>query len=143
MKYSFGTHKKIPIMLYLLLVIDEGGLPLYSYNFSKKENIDNLLISGLISAIISFSQEVLGKGVETLRSITHQGRAVIIEQQDNVMAVLVADNETFESRLQVRKFLKEAVNQIRQKLGKEPVKQEELGPLVKSIFDESPFTLDE
>ncbi len=143
MRYSFGSHKKIPIILYLLLVIDEGGLPLYSYNFSKKENIDDLLISGLITAIINFSQEVLGKGVETLRSINHQGRAVIIEQQNNVMAVLVADNETFESRLQVRKFLKEAVNQIRQKLGKDPVKQEELGPLVESIFEESPFTLDD
>lgn len=142
MKYSFGTHKKIPIILYLLLVIDEGGLPYYSYNFSEKEQIDDLLISGLITAIISFSEEVLGKGVETLRSITHQGRAVIIEQQDNIMAVLVAEDETFESRLQVRKFLKEAVRQIRNKMNKELVKREEFQPLVESIFNASPFTLE-
>ncbi|MHA1345706.1 MAG: tetratricopeptide repeat protein, partial [Candidatus Heimdallarchaeaceae archaeon] len=76
-KFSFGTHKKIPIVLYLLLVIDEGGLPLYSYNFTETKGMDDLLVSGLITAIINFSSEVLGKGVETLRSINHEGRAVI------------------------------------------------------------------
>ncbi|MCE7743394.1 MAG: hypothetical protein GOP50_13165 [Candidatus Heimdallarchaeota archaeon] len=141
-QFSFGTHKKIPIILYLLLVIDEGGLPLYSYNFSKKQDIDDLLISGLISAIINFSQEVLGKGVETLRSIIHEGRSVIIERQDNVMAVLVSDNETFESRLQVRKFLKEAMGTIKQKITAKTIDQEEFQPLVETIFKEAPFTVE-
>ena len=141
-KFSFGTHKKIPIILYFLLVIDEGGLPLYSYNFSKKQDIDDLLISGLISAIINFSQEVLGKGVETLRSITHEGRAVIIERQENIMAVLVSDNETFESRLQVRKFLKEAMSKIKKKVSARPINQEEFQPIVESVFAEAPFSVE-
>jgi len=141
-KFSFGTHKKIPIILYLLLVIDEGGLPLYSYNFSKKQDMDDLLISGLISAIINFSQEVLGKGVETLRSINHEGRSVIIERQENIMAVLVSDNETFESRLQVRKFLKESMRKIKLKISAKPINQEEFHPLVKTIFDNAPFEID-
>ncbi len=141
-KFSFGTHKKIPIILYFLLVIDEGGLPLYSYNFSKKQDIDDLLISGLISAIINFSQEVLGKGVETLRSITHEGRAVIIERQEKIMAVLVSDNETFESRLQVRKFLKEAMSKIKKKVSARPINQEEFQPIVESIFAEAPFSVE-
>ena len=141
-RFSFGTHKKIPIILYLLLVIDEGGLPLFSYNFSEKQDMDDLLVSGLISAIISFSSEVLGKGVETLRSINHEGRAVIIEQQENIMAVLVADNETFESRLQVRKCLKEAVTKVKDSLSIKKLNQEEFQPIVQQIFSDSPFTLE-
>ncbi len=142
MTFSFGSHKKIPIILYLLLVLDESGLPLYSYKFSKKEVMDDLLVSGLISAIINFSTEVLGEGTETLRSINHEGKAVIIEKQDNVMAVLVADNETFESRLQVRKFLKESISKIKVKLQLEAIKEEEFHPLVESIFESSPFEVE-
>ncbi|NPD90114.1 MAG: tetratricopeptide repeat protein [Asgard group archaeon] len=142
MSFSFGSPKKIPIILYMLLVIDEGGLPLYSYKFSRKESIDDLLVSGLISAIINFSAEVLGKGTETLRSITHDGRAVIIEKQENVMVVLVADTETFESRLLVRKFLKESIPKLRDKLALEQVNEEEFHPLVESIFKASPFSLE-
>ena len=142
MTFSFGSHKKIPIILYLLLVLDESGLPLYSYKFSKKEVIDDLLVSGLISAIINFSAEVLGKGTETLRSINHEGKAVIIEKQDNVMAVLVADNETFESRLQVRKFLKESISKIKVKLELKAIKEEEFHPLVESIFESSLFEVE-
>jgi len=143
MTFSFGTHKKMPIMLYLLLVMDEAGLPLYSYSFSEDEWMDDLLVSGLISAIITFSSEVLGKGVETLRSINHEGKAVIIEQQGNIMAVLVADNETFESRLQVRKFLKEALVTISSTMKTKQVEEAELRPLVETIFESSPFKLDE
>jgi tetratricopeptide (TPR) repeat protein len=142
MSFSFGAPKKIPIILYMLLVIDEGGLPLYSYKFSRKESIDDLLVSGLITAIINFSAEVLGQGTETLRSINHEGRAVIIEKQDNVMAVLVADTETFESRLQVRKFLKESISKLRDKLALEQVNEKEFHPLVESIFEASPFSLE-
>ncbi len=140
-KFSFGTHKKIPIVLYLLLVIDEGGLPLYSYNFTETKGMDDLLVSGLITAIINFSSEVLGKGVETLRSINHEGRAVIIEQQENIMAVLVADNETFVCRLKVRKFLKEAVTKIKENITIKTIDQEEFQPLVHEVFFDPPFTL--
>ena len=143
MTFSFGTHKKMPILLYLLLVMDEAGLPLYSYSFSEDEGMDDLLVSGLISAIITFSSEVLGKGVETLRSINHEGKAVIIEQQGNIMAVLVADNETFESRLQVRKFLKEALESISKRIKTKKVDEEELRPLVETIFETSPFKFEE
>jgi len=141
-KFSFGDHKKIPTILYLLLVIDEGGLPLFSYNFSKTKDIDDLLVSGLITAIINFSSEVLGKGVDTLRSINHEGRAVIIEQQENIMAVLVADNETFESRLQVRKFLKEAIIKVKENISVKVINQEEFQPIVKEVFSDSPFTVE-
>ncbi len=141
-KFSFGAHKKIPIILYLLLVIDEGGLPLYSYNFSETKDMDDLLVSGLITAIINFSSEVLGKGIDTLRSINHEGRAVIIEQQENIMAVLVADNETFEGRLQVRKFLKEAITKIKENISIKVINQEEFQPIVHSVFSDSPFTLE-
>ena len=142
MSFTFGVPKKIPIILYMLRVIDEGGLPLYSYKFSRKESIDDLLVSGLISAIINFSAEVLGKGTETLRSINHEGRAVIIEKQENIMAVLVADTETFESRLQVRKFLKESISKLRDRLAIEQIAEEEFHPLVESIFEASPFSLE-
>ena len=139
-KFSFGEHKKIPIVLYLLLVIDEGGLPLYSHKFTETKDMDDLLVSGLITAIINFSSEVLGKGVETLRSINHEGRAVIIEQQENIMAVLVADNETFVCRLQVRKFLKEAITKIKDNISIKTIDQEEFQPIVNDVFSESPFT---
>lgn len=138
-KFSFGSHKKMPRILHLLLVIDEGGLPLYSYNFKEVKDMDDLLVSGLITAIINFSSEVLGKGVETLRSINHEGRAVIIEQQEDIMAVLVADNETFESRLQVRKFLKEALIKIKKNIPIREIDQEEFRPIVQDVFSESPF----
>ena len=111
-------------------------------NKFEKENIDEILVSGLISAIISFSSEVLGRGVETLRSINHEGRAVIIEQQENIMAVLVADNETFEGRLQVRKFLKEAIVKVKENISHKVINQEEFQPIVEEIFSESPFTLE-
>ncbi|MHA1466172.1 MAG: hypothetical protein ACTSQ2_13870, partial [Candidatus Heimdallarchaeaceae archaeon] len=105
------------------------------------KGMDDLLVSGLITAIINFSSEVLGKGVETLRSINHEGRAVIIEQQENIMAVLVADNETFVCRLQVRKFLKEAVTKIKENMSIQTIDQEEFQPIVHEVFTESPFSL--
>ncbi len=139
--FSFGDHKDIPIVLYLLLVMDEGGLPLYSYHFTETKDMDDLLVSGLITAIVNFSAEVLGKGVETLRSINHEGRAVIIEQQENIMAVLVADNETFVCRLKVKKFLKEAVLKIKDNISLKEIDQEEFQPIVQDVFSETHFEL--
>ena len=54
--YELETiEKDTPVML---LILNEYGIPLYSYNFSK-EKYDSILFSGFLSALNSILKEVL------------------------------------------------------------------------------------
>ncbi|UJG44128.1 MAG: hypothetical protein K9W46_02850 [Candidatus Heimdallarchaeum endolithica] len=133
--FSFGKHKTVPTKLYLLLVINEAGIPLISHSFTEEEMIDKVLVSGLISAIINFSSEVLGKGEETLRSINHEGKAVIVEKRGNVMGILVAEDENFEMRLELRQFLQRALDKL---VSEQPIVREndsEIISIIEEVFE--------
>ena len=55
----------------IVLVIDDGGLPIFEYpklesEFKSIETDDNILISGLFSAINTFGKKVLGEEVQQM-----------------------------------------------------------------------------
>ncbi|UJG41335.1 MAG: tetratricopeptide repeat protein [Candidatus Heimdallarchaeum aukensis] len=133
--FSFGKHKTVPTKLYLLLAINEAGIPLVSHSFTEEEMVDDLLVSGLISAIINFSSEVLGKGGETLRSINHEGKAVIVEKKDNVMGILVAEDENFEMRLELRQFLQKALDKLVSGLPIVRENDSEIFSIIEEVFE--------
>lgn len=141
--FAFGKYKKIPTEIDLILLINEGGTPLFSYSFDTKDSSfnDDMLISGLISAIVSFSKEVLGReGAECLRSIKHEGKNVLIEEGDDIMAILVVRHETFETRLILRKFLKNVSSLMENKRRDKLLEMKDIMPLIEKCFED--FDLD-
>ena len=52
---------EIPV---LLLIIEEGGIPLFSHTFSQELSFEEDIISNFISAFNSFSEELFSKGLD-------------------------------------------------------------------------------
>lgn len=65
--YSFGSSEFFGFLqkqhAQKLLMVGDGGIPLYTYNFRNRENVleDEMLFGGAITAISSLFKETLGK----------------------------------------------------------------------------------
>ena len=55
----------------LLLVLSDGGLPIFSYVFSKDWSFEDDLLGGFLSAINSFSGELFSKGLDRAKFGEH------------------------------------------------------------------------
>jgi len=55
----------------LLLVLSEGGLPIFSYVFSEDWSFEDDLLGGFLSAINSFSGELFSKGLDRAKFGEH------------------------------------------------------------------------
>jgi len=90
--------------LFSLIVIDRRtGLPIFVHHFNEKLEMDSTLIGGFISAITSFSNELLGQ-TGLLRSINHEGFTVMMEHKDNWIVTLIGDKESFDVRYKIKSF---------------------------------------
>ncbi len=90
--------------LFSLIVIDRRtGLPIFVHHFNEKLEMDSTLIGGFISAITSFSNELLGQ-TGLLRSINHEGFTVMMEHKENWIITLIGDKESFDVRYKIRTF---------------------------------------
>jgi hypothetical protein len=87
-----------------LIAIDRvSGLPEYVYYFDTKVQVDSSLVSGFVTAISSFTNELMEtKGL--LRSINHEGFALLMEHTESRTVTLVASEETFDVRYLLREF---------------------------------------
>ncbi|MFX1233998.1 MAG: tetratricopeptide repeat protein [Promethearchaeota archaeon] len=63
-KSSFKESKLTPETPILLLIIGEGGLPVFSHSFTEELSFQNGIISGFLSAFNSFSNEIFSKGLD-------------------------------------------------------------------------------
>ncbi len=100
-----GQLKQVPRPdLYILLTLSRNsGLSEYVYKFDSDIDMDSGLISGFVSAITTFSSEVMGK-IGMLRSINHEGFTLMMEHTKNRIITLIAEEESFDIRYLLREF---------------------------------------
>ncbi|WP_457556708.1 tetratricopeptide repeat protein [Candidatus Harpocratesius sp.] len=106
MKFSFNrAPKKIDIKTFGLMIIDSAGLPVYTHFLEDELKKEDIIISGLISAINSFSQNVLKeKEIGALKSIQHENINILLENQNERLIVLIANKDSFILRNKMLQF---------------------------------------
>jgi hypothetical protein len=65
---SLETSSEEPVVL---LIMNEGGIPIFSHVFSEDWSFENDLISGFLSAINSFSGELFSEGLDRAKFGEH------------------------------------------------------------------------
>ncbi|MDF1538481.1 MAG: tetratricopeptide repeat protein, partial [Candidatus Thorarchaeota archaeon] len=100
-----GTFKAIPRpdIHVLITLCKESGLSEYVFHFNSEIEMDSGLIGSFISAISTFSREVMGK-IGMLRSINHEGFTLMMEHTDTRIVTLIAQEESFDIRYLLREF---------------------------------------
>ncbi len=87
-----------------LIAIDRtSGLPEYVYYFDTKVQVDSSLVSGFVTAISAFTNELM-ETQGLLRSINHEGFALLMEHTESRTVALVVSEETFDIRYLLREF---------------------------------------
>lgn len=82
-----------PQRIYKLIVVNNAGLPVYSYNFLKSsKQIDESLVSGGVSAVSSMLGEVLG--ASGIQSISFESHKMMIRTYPKFNAILFAERES-------------------------------------------------
>jgi len=94
------TYRAAPQSLF---VATTEGLDVFSYTFGTLK-IDPALISGMLTAIISFVKEAT-RSRQSLRTIEHGDVVLVVEYGKYVFATIVTDQETPDIRMRLRKFL--------------------------------------
>jgi len=90
----------------MFLIITDAGIPLYSYYFESDFQMDKTLISGFLSAILYFSEELQATRKkpgskpekEKLEAIKHKQFEIILEKQEGFCTAIIAEKETYSLR---------------------------------------------
>lgn len=103
------TDSYEPLDFTLLMVIEEGGLPLFDYVFKQKvdTNIELTLLSGALTAVSSFMNEMM-KEKGDLNLVRH-GKHFIITDKDNktgISAVIFSNKHDPELKKALHEFQK-------------------------------------
>ncbi|MFX0092032.1 MAG: tetratricopeptide repeat protein [Candidatus Hodarchaeota archaeon] len=106
-KFSFNQRpSQINYKIYGVILLNDSGIPFYSNFLDKPLAKDTLLISGLISAINSFSTQLFGETASgALKSIRHENLDLLLEAKDDILIALITDRDTFELRNKLLQFL--------------------------------------
>ncbi len=88
-----------------LLVIHESGMPLYDYEFKafQNEEVNEMMLSGLILAIKTVASEVLGKN-GVLEEIKFRGMEILLLVHEEIIFMLIAQKRSSFLRSALRKF---------------------------------------
>lgn len=94
--------------IYALYFIErDSGICMYQQKFSGIE-VDPDRLSGFISAIVSFSEELLPKmGEEWLKTIDRGSFKLLVERGNNVYGLLIAETENPELRIKLKHLVEE------------------------------------
>ncbi|UCE10663.1 MAG: tetratricopeptide repeat protein [Candidatus Thorarchaeota archaeon] len=102
---SKKTQEVLFKVLGCLVIFREGGFEVYARYSDDKLSSDPSLVSALISAVASFTQELREDAVGELHSIIHHDIAVLLEHGEYVTCALLADKDTYDARVLLRRFL--------------------------------------
>ena len=96
-----------PLDFTLLMVIEEGGLPLFDYVFQKKldTEIELTLLSGALTAVSSFMNETL-KEKGTLNLVRHGNHFILTDKDANtgISTVIFSNKQDPELKKALREF---------------------------------------
>jgi tetratricopeptide (TPR) repeat protein len=102
-KRAIETPEPNPEVPVLLLIIGEGGFPLFSNPFKEKLIIEEDLVSAFLSAFNSFSSEVFSKGLDRAKF----GEYMILFQSAGSFSVCyLFKGQTYTARQKLNKFAK-------------------------------------
>jgi tetratricopeptide (TPR) repeat protein len=136
-----GTFKPVPRpdIHVLITLCKESGLSEYVYHFNSEIEMDSGLIGGFISAITTFSSEVMGK-IGMLRSINHEGFTLMMEHTDTRIVTLIAQQESFDIRYLLREFANQLEEMIPEVLleGIQDDTFDKVDAVVMNLFSASP-----
>ena len=92
--YSAFEPKYSEIFRSLLIIENRSGLSLYSYS-SEEQRVDDMIVSGFLSAIDSFALELTGGTKSDLNEITYKGFKVqLVSNQDIKVALFLTEQPT-------------------------------------------------
>ncbi|MFQ5832844.1 MAG: hypothetical protein ACE5H4_09095 [Candidatus Thorarchaeota archaeon] len=93
-----------PVKLYQLIVMNPDiGLPIYTYNFEEVKET-GIHVYGLLSAVSTVGSEIM-PDAGLIRTLTHEGKTIMMEHDGDLMGALIADRESFRARMGVRSFI--------------------------------------
>ncbi|MFX1331312.1 MAG: hypothetical protein ACFE9W_07135 [Promethearchaeota archaeon] len=96
----------VPVKIYRLVVMQPRvGLPIYTYDFDAEMEEASFLVYGLLSAVTSVGSEIF-PDAGRIRSLSHEGKTIIMEHQGEYMGALIAEKENFRARISLSNFLK-------------------------------------
>ncbi|MFX0050335.1 MAG: hypothetical protein ACFE8U_03490, partial [Candidatus Hermodarchaeota archaeon] len=95
-----------PLDFSLLLVIEEGGLPIFDYSFHKKldVSVELTLLSGALTAVSSFMSETLKEKGE-LNLVRHGSHFILTDRVGGIAAAVFSNKQDPELRKSLREFL--------------------------------------
>ena len=96
----------VPVKIYRLVVMQPRvGLPIYTYDFDTEMEEASFLVYGLLSAVTSVGSEIF-PDAGRIRSLSHEGKTIIMEHEGEYMGALIAEKENFRARISLSNFLK-------------------------------------
>ncbi len=95
-----------PLDFNLLLVIEEGGLPIFDYTFNKELDtaIELTLLSGALKAVSSFMSETM-KDKGDLNLVRHGNHFILTEIKEGLSAAIFSNKQDPELHTALRDFL--------------------------------------
>lgn len=93
----------------VLLLLYETGIPVYSKNFAKSQEIDDILVAGFISAVNNFIQEAFGVSGYIDR-IKHKENTILIKHIESTFICYVYKGESYTASSKFERFIVEINN---------------------------------
>ncbi|NPD88821.1 MAG: tetratricopeptide repeat protein [Asgard group archaeon] len=96
----------IPVML---IILNENGIPLFSMQFGDDTKVDQVLLSGFLSAINNIVQEIFAtEGL--IRRIEHQNYLLIFQNIENIIVCYAFKGSSYSARKKVETFASKLVS---------------------------------
>ena len=110
-----------PLEFFLLLVINEAGVPIFHYSFDRKQElkVDLPLISGALSAVSSFMNEATGEKGAKLNLVRHGTHFILSDSNiegEKVTATIFANKNDPELSIILSKFLNRFLTKYEEEL---------------------------
>jgi len=86
----------------VLLVLAEGGMPLFSHIFSERWSFEDDLFGGFLSAINSFSGEIFSEGLDRAKFGEH---TVILKPMDNFLVCYLYKGHSYRAIKRIKFFI--------------------------------------
>ncbi len=126
--------------IYFLNIFTDDGISFYSHLFRDQTPINDVLLSAILTAVKTMSNELFGTG---LRGIDFEGKTLLVEGFGNFVGVLACERDSFNARTKLfnfmkrfnEKFAEHTLVQVSQETKKDIKKQADL--LVEIIFEKS------
>lgn len=112
-----SQQKETDTSLLGILVMTDSGLPIYSRYFDEEIKTQDMLLSGLITAVSSFIKDVFASETGgSLKSISHEHVTIIIERiSQNVSLVFFSEKDSANIQLKLIQMAREIELQTKER----------------------------